>query len=732
MSTSLTPSISWDNAPHPAGISGGDLVQHGIGGFSAVTDLARCLLPLLQALKWRGIPRHVAEALPHFADTLDIDGFLHTMAHLNYGSSSERLCLRDLDPRLLPCLFVPDREPARVVTEIRANPDSGRTEALVYMGSTGETVTRFLDEANIEGSAWFFTPVAEGGAHVRENRIGWFRGVLDRFRGLVWQTLFVSTLLSIMTLIAPLFVMAIYDKVLATHSIDILMSLMIGASIALASDGLLRIVRARMIAHFGARLGYIVGTSVFERILGLASTYTERTNIGSQIARLRNFESVKDFFTGPLAISFFELPFVFVQIIAIGVLGGIVSLVPLGAIVLFAVIAASLSPIVRNRGAESARNESRRQEFLVEALTKLRNLRTVGAERIWAERYRDYSAEAAISSYRKAAATNLISSLAHTVVITAGILTLALGVTQVLAGEMSVGALIACMILVWRAMAPLQTGFMLLGQFERIRASTKQIDTLMKLKPERDSSLPVRMIRPFDGRVTFNRVSMRYGPDSDPALVGVTFDVRPGQVVAVVGPNGCGKSTLLKMVAGLYVPQAGSVLIDGNDIRQIDPAELRHAIGYVPQVRRFFHGTISQNLRLANPTASDEELYWATGKAGALEQIRDLPDGFETRLGDTRGGLSSSLAQKISLARAYIKRPSIMLFDEAAAGLDYEGDREFMKIIQEMRGGTTVFMVTHRPSHLRLADGIVVMEAGTIKMAGPAAQVLAQIPQELL
>jgi len=234
---------------------------------------------------------------------------------------------------------------------------------------------------------------------------------------------------------------------------------------------------------------------------------------------------------------------------------------------------------------------------------------------------------------------------------------------------------------------------------------------------------------------------VRYSPEADPALVGVTFDVEPGEVVAVVGGNGSGKSTLLKLLAGLYVQQAGSVRIDDQDVRQLDVIELRHAISYVPQLYTFFYGTIAQNLRLTHPTASDEELHWAAEQAGVLEDILALEQGsgkwkrtgFEVRIGDSASAhMPTSLLQRLNLARGYLKRSAIMLFDEPGNGLDYEGDQTFMKKVGRLKGNTTVFIVTHRPSHLRLADKIVWMDAGHVRAVGPAEQVKEQLPKGFL
>ena len=211
-------------------------------------------------------------------------------------------------------------------------------------------------------------------------------------------------------------------------------------------------------------------------------------------------------------------------------------------------------------------------------------------------------------------------------------------------------------------------------------------------------------------------------------MLGVDLRAEPGELVAITGPNGAGKSTLLKLVAGLYQCQAGAVLIDGMDLRQIDPGELRSAIASVPQSCDLFHGTIAQNLRLANPTASDKALISAAHNAMILEEILALPGGFETRLTDRlQRQLSNGFKQGLMLARAYVKDSLIYLLDEPGNHLDEGGDRALMDQLETLRGHATVFIVTHRPSHLRMADRVVVMEAGRIVLNGPPGEVLPQL-----
>lgn len=695
-----------------------------LGGFKASSDLAACLLPLLRSLGWRGDPRHIAEALPHFADMLDLTGLRNVMAHLGYSSRPERLSLGEIDPRLAPCLFLPDNGAALVVLEVNG------PEIVVFNGELGDNVA--VTDPAIRGIAFFFnTMEPEDGP--QQNRIGWFRLLMDRFRPLFWQAFIVTFLLNLLSLGTPLFTMAIYDKVIATGSLPMLYYLLGGVAIALVADALLRSVRSRVLAFIGARLDNIVGNAIFERILSLPPGFTERATIGAQVARIKDFESVREFFTGPLAVVFMELPFTIFYFFVIGMLGGWVAVIPILTLLAFVGLGMVMLPIVRRSVAVAARSGSRRQEFVVETISKMRALKLSGADRIWLDRYRDLSAKAAMNSFKTGHISNLVSTLSHMLIVTSGLSTIALGVSLVLNNSMSIGGLIASMMLVWRVLSPIQTGFMTITKLEQVRSSIRQIDNLMGLRPERDPRAMIAPIKSIKGRVVFSRVSLRYSNDADPALIGVSFEAKPGEVIAVVGRNGSGKSTILKLIAGLYSPQAGSVRIDNMDIRQLDPIELRHAIAYVPQVCNLFHGTIAQNLRLAHPTATDEDLRWACEMADVQREIDALPEGLGTRVGDGRSDqLPASLTQKLSLVRAYLKRAPITLFDEPVNGLDFEGDKAFMAAIERMRGQSTIFIVTHRPSHLRMADKILVLDGGYLRLAGPAEEVRPRIPGDML
>lgn len=697
------------------------------------TDLSNCLLPLLSALNWRGDPRHIAEALPHFTNSLDVTSFRNVMATLHYRSRPVKLRMTSIDQRLFPCLYLPDDGDAVVL--LGYEPQGIR----VFDGGANEE--RVLPRGKSTGLAYFFNPVDAADLQSAQSKVGWFRSVSERFRALVYQTLGITFVLNVLALVTPLFVMAVYDKVVATGSLPTLAFFAFGVSVAIGCDMILRMIRAKIMAFIGARLDNIVGIAIFHKILFLPPTFTERATIGAQVARIKDFETIRDFFTGPMAMVLFELPFVFIFIITIAVLGGPVVFVTLIMMACFLILGMIITPLLRNSVSRAGRAASRKQELIVETLSGMRAVKYCGAEAKWLERFREYSASSALNSFYTAQLSALMQTMSHVLMISAGLGTIIFGVFRVINGDATTGGLVASMILVWRVLTPLQTGFVSLTRVTQVRSSISQINNLMNIKGERDQHTIVTPLKQIEGFVTFARVSIRYSPDSDPALVGISLELEPGEVLCVVGGNGSGKSTVLKLLAGMYAPQAGSIRIDNMDIRQMDTVELRHAVAYIPQTVQFFYGTIAQNLRLAHPTASMEDLYAACQKAAVLEDVLSLSqgsgkwkrEGFEVRIGDSSSGqMPTSLLQRLNLARGYLKKAPIMLFDEPGNGLDFAGDQAFMRTVNDMRGEATILMVTHRPSHLKLADKILWLEYGNVRAFGPAKEVLAQMPKDFV
>ncbi len=733
-----TPPMAMEMAAAEAGEalpvrSPADSGQGELASLRHATDLSNCLLPLLGALNWRGDPRHVAEAVPHFIDALDITSFRNIMATLHFQSRPVPVRLDKIDERLFPCLFLPENNDAMILLSREGN------EFVVFHG--GENAEVRVPRARLNGLAYFFSRLEEDELAPAQAKVGWFKAVNERFRSLFYQTLGITFVLNVLALVTPLFVMAVYDKVVATGSLITLAYFAVGVSIAIGCDLILRGIRTRILAFIGARLDNIVGIAIFHKIMFLPPAFTERATIGAQIARIKDFETIREFFTGPMALVLFELPFVIIFVITIAALAGPVAFVPIIMIACYVILGMIIMPLLRGSVSRAGRASSKKQELTVETLGGMRAVKYTGAEETWMERFRDLSATASLNSFYTAQFSSLLQTMSHVLMISAGIGTIVFGVFRVLAGDMTVGGLVASMILVWRVLAPLQTGFVSMTRLTQVKSSITQINNLMNIRAERDQHSIVNPIRRMDGFVTFARVSIRYSPEADPALVGVSFDAEPGEIIAVVGGNGSGKSTVLKLMIGMYQPQAGSIRIDNMDIRQMDVVELRHACAYVPQAMQFFYGTIAQNMRLSHPTATEADLHRACAQAEVLDEVLALEQGsgkwqrkgFEVRIGDSGAGqMPTSMLQRLNLARGYLKDAPIMLLDEPGNGLDFAGDQAFMRAMDDLRGRTTVLMVTHRPSHLRIADKILWLEYGNVRAYGPAAEVIKQMPKDFV
>ncbi|OAN48823.1 peptidase domain-containing ABC transporter [Magnetospirillum moscoviense] len=678
--------------------------------FPELSDLTLCLPTLLKAMDWRGSARQLAEALPHFARSLDIAGFRRVMANLRFNCHTIDLKLNGVDPRILPCLFVPDDGDALVL--VRYDEEQG------FFCFDGRTLTtQHVPASAVPGQIHVFR---EADNAVEEAEAGsWMKRVFGRFRSLVWLSLVLTIGINLLVLVPPLFVMAVFNRIIPSGDVGLIPFLFLGLVGALAIDWLVRHLRARVISYIGARGEFLIGSAIFRRILALPAWATEQVTVGSQLSRLKDFESLRELFLGAIALVFYEIPAALVFVVVLGVIEPSLLVVLLISVLAFTLLGVVTQPKMVAQTTNASKHGTNRQEFLADALSKMRAIRQSGAETRWFDRYRLLSGKFVAAELESQHVTSNLAVMSQAIGQLTGLAALVTVVVRVFDGSSSTGAVVAAMMILWRLISPLQTGFLSITTLYRAVASIKQIDGLMRLKTEHDVALPRNATRNFQGELQFARVSFRYSNDADPALLGVSLKIDPKRVVAIAGPNGAGKSTLLKLITGLYVPQAGSVRLDNVDIRQLDPQDLRSLVSYAPQRCDLFFGTIAQNLRLSHPIANEDELRWAAQLAGVYDDIMAMKEGFNTRISDGQGEqLPNGFRQRLSLARAYLKPAPLILFDEPGNGLDYEGDQIFLAAIEQLRKTSTIIIVSHRPSHLRAADAVVYMEDGYVREVG--------------
>lgn len=690
-------------------------------GEQALSESAACLVPLLDALRWTGRARHLSEAIPHFVDDIDIDAFRETLANLNLKTVRIRTRQDRLMPGVLPCLFVPDRGTVRVVLERQGEGRDVRYR--VYDGFT--RTERISTSRGISGTAYAVRPVS--GNFVQRDNSTWVAELLVRFRKLVVQVLIATLMINLLSIAMPLFMMSIYDTVIPSASITQLYFLAAGVSLAIGLEWLFRRLRSAVMAHAAGRIDYLIGTAGFQQVLMLPISMSENEPLGAQISHLQEFESVREFFAGPLGETIIDLPFSLLALSVIAMLGGWLALVPVAAAALLILVALIVSPFIKRCFTNSGGSKIRQQRFLIEAVSGMRAIKFAGAEKVWIDRFRDLSAATAINDFRISMLNNLVQTLGRVVMLGSGIGIVGVGAIMVMDEALTIGALVASMALGWRVLGPFQSFVMLLNRATQIRSSLRQINHLMRLAPERTAgAIPPR--RTYRGRITFVGVGFRHASDADPALNGVTFECAPGEVVAITGPNGAGKTTVANLASGLYRPQVGSVLLDGVDIRQIDALDIRQNIGLVPQISEILYGTVSQNLRLSAPSASDADIREAARMADIHDAIMNLPEHYGTRLTErVVSELPEGFKQKLSIARALLRRPPILIFDEPGQMLDERGDRAFIDAVHQLRGKSTIIIITHRPSHMRIADRLVVLNEGRLQFNGDPAEALAQM-----
>jgi ATP-binding cassette subfamily C protein/ATP-binding cassette subfamily C protein LapB len=454
---------------------------------------------------------------------------------------------------------------------------------------------------------------------------------------------------------------------------------------------------------------------------------TERAAVSSQLARLRQFDTVRNFFAGQGALALLDLPFVFVFLLVMGSISGPIVLVPVIMLIAYAVFAAVWLPILNEQVAAAGTAKTLRTRRLMDTLTGMRELKALGAEAPWRDTCHEAVSTSVMEDYRTAHAHVIVNTVSQSAQTIAAVAVLGLGAQAVMQGDMTVGMLIAVMTLLWRVLAPLQTLFLTYVNFDQTAQVVRQMNQLMRLDTEHRSPRASLLIPKLKGAIRFERASFRYGPDADPALLGASFNIEPGEFVVIIGGNGCGKSTILKLAMGLYHPQAGAVSIDKLDLRQFNASDLHRGVAYVPQQPKLFYGTVAQNLRLADPGATIKQLEEACEMAGILQIIRDdLPQGFDTKIGDHETNrLQSGLVHGICMARAFLRDAPILLLDEPGSSLDEAADQRLVSRLRALHGSRTIVMVSHRPSHIRLADKVITMDRGMITSIGTPEEALA-------
>lgn len=686
------------------------------------TPAAACLKPLLQALEWTGQERHLMEALPHLEPLHDVDDLRALLSRINYRTTHRSFMRSELRPGMLPCLFSQDDgDTVSVILEIEADGRlltfDGRKKTFSYVVADGTSGDAYLVSA-IKGDDVFETI----------HKHGWVQYTFGRFKRSIITVFALAFVVNLLALTVPFYIMNVYDKAIGAKSPMTLFFFLTGILILLGCEMGLRTVRARVIAFLGARFESLVTIAAMQQLLHLPLAMTEAAPISAQISRLKQFASIRDLFIGQLGSALTDLPFVFIFLGAIFAISGPLGFIPLALFTIFLVTAAATVPLTRRRVRLAGDANTKSRDFVMELADKRRSVRENGAEDIWIERCKDLFSTCLLRQFKAQQFNTILQTTSQMLVMVTGVSTVSYGALLALDGDLSVGALIAVIALVWRLLSPIQAIFLGFNQLGQSLDTMKQVNNLMRMQPERSPHQMATVARKYNGHISIIEAGFRYNAQAEAALRGITLDIPPGQVVAITGSSGSGKSSLLKLVAGLHRPQMGSVRADGLDLRQIDTAEYRQSVAYVPEALDVFYGTVAQNLKLADPELTPEAMMKALNEAGAGNFMKSLPEGLDTRIKTVdQRAWTDGVLQQLILARAYVKHCPIYLLDDPGSRLDRAGDEAFIEKLKSLSGHATVLLVTHRPSHMRCADRVVVLDRGQIAADGPPDEIVPAI-----
>ncbi len=544
--------------------------------------------------------------------------------------------------------------------------------------------------------------------------VTWFIPAVVKFQRQLGEVLLASFFLQLFALITPLFTQIVIDKVLVHKGFTTLHVLAIGMVTLALFDALVGGLRTYLFAHTTNRIDVGLGAQLFRHVMALPLAYFEARRVGDTVARVRELEHIRQFLTSHSVTVLLDLLFTVVFLAVMWFYSQALTLVVLVSLPLYALLSVVITPIIRQRLQEKFTRGAENQAFLVEAISGIQTVKALAVEPPLQRRWDEQLAGYVSTSFRATALMTVAGQVASFIQKATTIAVLWVGAYHVIDSTLTIGQLIAFNMLAGQVTGPLLRLVNLWQEFQQVGISIERLGDVLNTRPE-PSYNPTRTTLPaLRGQVTFDDVVFRYRPDTPPVLRGVSLQIEPGQVIGIVGRSGSGKSTLAKLLQRLYVPERGRVLVDGVDLAQVDPAWLRRQVGVVLQENFLFNRSIRDNIALTDPGIPMERIMHAARLAGAHEFILELPEGYDTLVGEHGCTLSGGQRQRVAIARALVANPRILIFDEATSALDYESEAVIQQNLAQISHGRTVVIIAHRLSTVRPAHRIYVLEKGEI------------------
>ena len=645
--------------------------------------------------------------------------------------------LQDIPSLAVPLVLMLHNEEAAVVVRIEG---VGRNriyflrqiDGLEQQLSHDELVSLYL------GYCWFIKPkvTADNRSDLPEYHLpkSWFWKVIWRFKGYYYQVILATFIINFLALVSSLYVMNVYDRVIPNQAYETLWVLSIGVMLAILFEFLAKMIRGHLTDIAGKKADLIISSAIFRRMMALRLA-DRPASAGSYANNLREFESVREFMTSASLLVLVDLPFLLLFITVIFIVGGKLAIVPAIIIPIVIIVGFIVQRPLSRYINESMKESSQRQGLAVEALEGIETLKTNNATGWAQQRWDTYTAKTSASSIKVKDTANFMINFSVAMQQLNTVFLVLFGTYLIhnenTAERITMGALIAAVILSGRALSPLAQVAGLATRFQQAKLALEGLNNIIERPIERVPERKYISPSNIQGNITFENTCFQYQEDGKPAVSNLNLQIRAGEKIGILGRIGSGKSTMLKLASGLYDGSTGNVMLDNIDMRQIDPNFLRSQILLLGQSPRLFLGTLRENMDLARSDgySSDQELLEALQRFGLDKIIRSHPKGLDMPLGEDGLGLSGGQKQIIALARMTLRNPRIVLLDEPTTGLDQATERMSLQAISQWAQDKTLLVVTHRPQVLQIVNRIIVMDEGKVVMDGPRDLILQRLMQ---
>lgn len=644
----------------------------------------------------------------------------------------------------LPCIMVLEGNQACILWEVKQPKQkqvSGKKKITVHPDA--RFVVQFPEteddrqEMSLQDLAKIYTnyvfyvrPIARiddraGPAEI-DNARSWFWSALWENKSIYTEVIAAAVMINLFALGSSLFVMNVYDRVVPNNAIETLWVLAVGVLIVYVFDFILKNLRATFLDHAGRKADVKVSARLFEQMLGMTME-ARPSSAGVMASHMREFESLRDFFTSATMAALIDLPFIFFFIAIIAIIGGPIAFVPLLAIPIVVGVGFAMQKPLREAIKQSMMESALKNALLFETISGLETVKVQAAEGHTQRRWEELTDKASRTSVKTRKVNSFALNFATFIQQLVSVFVVIVGVFLIKEAEISMGALIACVILSGRAMAPLAQIAGLLTRMHQSAEGLNQLDELMKKDVERPAGKHFISMPSIQGKVEFRDVLFHYPEQTVPALNNLSFTLEPGDHVGVIGAVGSGKTTIERLLINLYQPESGSVQLDGTDVRQIDPGDLRRNVGAVQQSPQLFYGSVRENMTMGHEMAPDRAVLRAAELAGVTEFLKESQAGLDTQVGERGEALSGGQRQAVAIARALLYDPPVLILDEPTASMDPASENRLRKRLHHVTEGRTTILITHKGSMLTLVDKLILLDRGKLIAFGPKDEVIRKL-----